>query len=369
MTYLEIFKQHYPNVVHKEFYGNYCPAGFFKYGMDMHNPDCSAECDKCWLTTVQPDDLWRENGEYEIPEEWKAPASLPSPTQNDTTVAAFDYSELDPDTAAKLENVTAEIFNVRKEYIFTMAKKVAYAHDLLANHYCGKFGLWCESVGISRDTGNNLVRVAELFGNSTEVEQKNLEQLNAKLLYEAARPSAPPELVEQVKSGDITTHKEYIALKKKLEAAEEQNAVLSAEKEQFHRASKANLEKLNEERERNSELEQQIRELESRPVDVMVQTDADAERKFNETIRKINLDFEKFRDEADKDLADMRNQRNAALDRAEAAEAKLNAPKAESNVKSFVIRMTMDDYDAIVKALSGNAYLKNIIQKAQVLRV
>ena len=65
----------------------------------------------------------------------------------------------------------------------------------------------------------------------------------------------------------------------------------------------------------------------------------------------------------------MRNQRNAALDRAEAAEAKLNAPKAESNVKSFVIRMTMDDYDAIVKALSGNAYLKNIIQKAQVLRV
>lgn len=366
MTYLEIFKQHYPNVVLKEFYGNYCPAGFFKYGMDMHNLDCSAECDKCWLTTVQPDDVWSENGEYEIPEEWK---EISAPAQTDTTVAAFDYSELDPDTAAKLENVTAEIFNVRKEYIFTMAKKVAYAHDLLANHYGGKFGVWCESIGISRDTGNNLVRVAELFGNSTEVEQKNLEQLNAKLLYEAARPSAPPELVEQVKSGDITTHKEYIALKKQLEAAEEQNAVLSAEKEQFHRASKANLEKLNEEREKNSELEQQIRELESRPVDVMVQTDADAERKFNETIRKINLDFEKFRDEADKDLADMRNQRNAALDRAEAAEAKLNAPKAESNVKSFVIRMTMDDYDAIIKALSGNAYLKNIMQKAQVLRV
>ena len=297
---------------------------------------------------------------------------IPATTQNDTAVATFDYSELDPDTAAKLENVTAEIFNVRKEYIFTMAKKVAYAHDLLANCGNGKFGAWCESIGISRFTGNNLIKIVELFNNSTLEEQENLNKLtdgNIKLLYEASRPSAPPELVEQVKSGDITTHKEYIALKKQLEAAEEQNAVLSAEKEQFHRASKANLEKLNEEREKNSELEQQIRELESRPVDVMVQTDTDAERKFNETIRKINLDFEKFRDEADKDLADMRNQRNKALDRAEAAEAQLNAPKAESNVKSFIIRMTMDDYDAIIKTLSGNAYLKNIIQKAQVLRV
>lgn len=239
---------------------------------------------------------------------------ISAPAQSEAAApAVFDYSELDADTAAKLENVTAEIFNVRKEYIFTMAKKVAYAHDLLANHYGGKFGAWCESIGISRDTGNNLVRVAELFGNSTEVEQKNLEQLNAKLLYEAARPSAPPVLVEQVKSGDITTHKEYIKLKnelertkddlrnvemnfdehkklrhklgeenvqlkikaneleKQLEEAEEHNAVLSAEKEQAHRASKANLEKLNEERDRNAALERQLKELESRPVDVQIQ--------------------------------------------------------------------------------------------------
>ena len=33
-TYLDIFKEHYPNFIFKEFYGNYCPAGFFKYGMD-----------------------------------------------------------------------------------------------------------------------------------------------------------------------------------------------------------------------------------------------------------------------------------------------------------------------------------------------
>ena len=108
-TYLDILKEHYPNVVLNELYG-YCPAGFFKYGMDMHNPDCSADCDKCWSCTA--DSEWCESGDYEIPEYWR---EISAPAQTDTAVAVFDYSELDPDTAAKLENVTAEIFNVRKE--------------------------------------------------------------------------------------------------------------------------------------------------------------------------------------------------------------------------------------------------------------
>ncbi len=319
-----------------------------------------------------------------------------APAQTDTTATSFDYSELDSDTAAKLENVTAEISNVRKEYIFTMAKKVAYAHGLLANCGNGKFGAWCESVGISRDTGNNLVRIAELFGNSTVEEQMNLNKLtdgNIKLLYEAARPSAPAELVEQVKSGDITTHKEYIELKKQLEAqmqryskALDENHSLHDENQSLRRDrvnamnradnaehelsdAKAEIKKLSKECERNTELEQRIKSLESQPRDVAVQADPEAERKFSETLRKLNLDFENFRDEADRDLADMRNQRNAALDRAEAAEAQLNAPKAESSIKPFLIKMTMDDFSALIKAVENDPYLKQIIQKAQVIRI
>lgn len=385
MTYLEIFKQHYPNVVHKEFYGNYCPAGFFKYGMDMHNPDCSAECDKCWLTTVQPDDVWCENGEYEIPKEWKAPAALPLPAQNETAAIdikvdeqiseTFNYAVLSTELGDYLKRKEEQLKNEYMNFTANCGRIFAEAQEKLAKHGFGEnngvFEKWITSMGFAKRTVYRMIQIYEYRSCQigTNEGQAVFDALPKTLQADISAPSAPPELVDKVMNGDITTHKEYIALKKELEAAEEQNAVLSAEKEQFHRASKANLEKLNEERERNSELEQQIRELESRPVDVMVQTDADAERKFNETIRKINLDFEKFRDEADKDLADMRNQRNKALDRAEAAEAKLNAPKAESNVKSFVIRMTMDDYDAIIKTLSDNAYLKNIIQKAQVLRV
>ena len=232
------------------------------------------------------------------------------PTKPETTVT-FDYSELDSDTAAKLESVTAEIYNVRKEYIFTMAKKVAYAHDLLANCGNGKFGAWCESIGISRDTGNNLVRIAELFGNSTAEEQINLNKLtdgNVKLLYEAAKPSAPPELVEQVKSGDITTHKEYIELKKQLESQKQNYSKVLEENQELRRDrvnamnradnaerelsdAKAEIEKLSREadeadREYDAmadrechyeteicELKHQIKELEAQPRDVAVQAD------------------------------------------------------------------------------------------------
>lgn len=313
------------------------------------------------------------------------PATLLSPAQSETAAIdikaaeqiseTFNYAVLSTELGDYLKRKEEQLKNEYMNFTANCGRIFAEAQEKLAKHGFGEnngvFEKWITSMGFKKSTVYEMIKIHQFRSSEirTNEQAQLFDGLSKSLQYEIAKSSAPPQLVEQVMNGDITTHKEYIALKKELEAAEEQNAVLSAEKEQFHRASKANLEKLNEERERNSELEQQIRELESRPVDVMVQTDADAERKFNETIRKINLDFEKFRDEADKDLADMRTQRNAALDRAEAAEAKLNAPKAESNVKSFVIRMTMDDYDAIIKTLSGNAYLKNIIQKAQVLRV
>lgn len=304
--------------------------------------------------------------------------SLPAQIQNEAAADvadSFNYAVLSAELGDYLRHKEEQLKNEYMNFTANCGRIFAEAQERLAKHGFGEnngiFEKWITAMGFTKPTVYRMISIYNFRSSQIETNegQAVFDALPKTLQADISAPSAPPQLVEQVMSGDITTHKEYIALKKQLEAAEEQNAVLSAEKEQFHRASKANLDKLNEEREKNSELEQQIRELESRPVDVMVQTDADAERKFNETIRKINLDFEKFRDEADKDLADMRNQRNAALDRAEAAEAKLNAPKAESNVKSFVIRMTMDDYDAIIKALSGNAYLKNIIQKAQVLRV
>ena len=107
-----------------------------------------------------------------------------------------------------------------------MADGVAIAHEAL----CGTdatlcrngdgtftapektFGRWCESVGLNRKAAERLLQVSKLFDNSTPCEQGVLEELGPSLLYAAAKPSAPAELVQAVKDGDITTHKQYQAL-------------------------------------------------------------------------------------------------------------------------------------------------------------
>lgn len=64
-------------------------------------------------------------------------------------------------------------------------------------------------MGLNRKAAERLLQVARLFDNSTPREEKILEELGPSLLYAAAKPSAPAELVQAVKDGDITTHKQY----------------------------------------------------------------------------------------------------------------------------------------------------------------
>lgn len=273
-TYLEVFREHYPNVVLKDFYGNYCPAGFFKYGMDMHHPDCTAECDKCWLCTA--DSEWRENGEYSVPEEWKAMAVQESPAEPPATVqperaeeisGTFNYAVLTAELGDYLRRKEEQLKNEYMNFTANCGRIFAEAQEKLAKHGFGEnngmFEKWINSMGFAKRSVYRMIQIYEFRSCQigTNEGQVLFDALPKTLQADISAPSAPPELVEQVMNGDITTHKDYIAMKKELEAAEEHNAVLTAEKEQFHKASKANLEKLNEERERNAELEKQLSEV------------------------------------------------------------------------------------------------------------
>lgn len=84
-----------------------------------------------------------------------------------------------------------------------------HAHDRTANYYRGSWGKWCEFVGISRDTGDNMVRVAEQFGN-IQIDGQNLIDLQPmKLLYIASKSTTPPEIRKRVETLNITTCKQY----------------------------------------------------------------------------------------------------------------------------------------------------------------
>ncbi len=292
--------------------------------------------------------------------------SAPAPAHTETAVV-FDYSELDTDTAEQLGKISENVLNIKKKYIFDMAEQVKKAHDLLANCKNGLFGAWCESVGISRFTGNNLVNIVETFNNISEEQQKNLSQLKPSLLYEAARPSAPAELVEAVKNGDITTHKEYIELKKQLEQAESRNRQFDESFKNIEAASKANFEKYLEELHKNQDLQVQIRKLESRPVEVAVDVD-ELNRRVekvsielqNQTARQIAAEREDFAQKLNR-MEDENDELRAELEKAK-------SKASDTNVKTYLIKMTMDEMCELIEAVS-NPYLKKLIQKAQVLRI
>lgn len=117
---------------------------------------------------------------------------------------AFDFGA-DADTNVGLIN-DAQIFMAGSMARVMAAKR---AHDRTANRYCGSWGKWCDFVGISRDTGDNMVRVAEQFGN-IQVDGKPLIDLQPlKLLYATSKPSTPPEIRQQVENLDITSYKQY----------------------------------------------------------------------------------------------------------------------------------------------------------------
>ena len=154
--------------------------------------------------------------------------------------SAFDYAGLDLPTVDILHLAERMISDARRDYVTKLAQAVYIAHDALCggvvhnvdnskhgNRGDETFRLWCESVGMGKTTAYKLLQVAGLLNGATPEEQAVLEAASPSLLYAAAKPSAPAQLVQGVKDGDITTHKQYQELLAQLKAKEEE---LAAEK-------------------------------------------------------------------------------------------------------------------------------------------
>lgn len=155
-----------------------------------------------------------------------AAISSPSDVETACSAAEFDYSGLDAQTVTDLHLAEQMYTSGRKLAemgLRRMADGVSIAHDALCVTIATKcrngkgafsdsektFGSWCESVGLNRKAAERLLQVAKLFDSSSPRQQQVLEELSPSLLYAAAKPSAPADLVQAVKSGDITTHKQY----------------------------------------------------------------------------------------------------------------------------------------------------------------
>lgn len=148
----------------------------------------------------------------------------PLTTVPDAMRPAFDYSGLTDQTVENLHFAEDEYRHgkqMAERGLVHMGNAIAAAHDALCGtvvqqldngQFAKKedtFRAWCCSIGITKSTAYNLLQVSALMDGSSPRQRAILEALPPTLLYAVAKPSAPQELVEKVKNGEVTTNKAY----------------------------------------------------------------------------------------------------------------------------------------------------------------
>lgn len=259
-----------------------------------------------------------------------AAMSSPSGAETACSAAEFDYSGLDAQTVTDLHLAEQMYTSGRKLAemgLRRMADGVSIAHDALCVTIATKcrngkgafsdsektFGSWCESVGLNRKAAERLLQVAKLFDSSSPRQQQVLEELSPSLLYAAAKPSAPADLVQAVKSGDITTHKQYQDLLKENQQlrADRVNALNAAAAAEAARdAALADIDGLHE----------QNRQLHDTATNAQENADAALRRATEAELRAK---------EAEKQLAGARQVADAARMRADKYQREAEAAKAQ----------------------------------------
>ena len=209
--------------------------------------ECFGNCHSCGHP-VQECNSYQTEGEKHLTPAHSADVDKPEVPGTQTTQdkpltmipdeirPAFDYSGLDAQTVDDLHFAEKEYQHGKKlaeRGLVHMGNAIAAAHDALCGtvvqqldngedgacrtmrkarnnqHSEDTFKSWCLSIGITKDSAYRLLQVSALMDGSSPRQRAILEALPPTLLYAVAKPSAPVELVEKVKNGEVSTNKEY----------------------------------------------------------------------------------------------------------------------------------------------------------------
>lgn len=320
--------------------------------------ECFGNCHSCGHP-VQECNSYQTEGEKHLTPAHSADVDKPEvpgtqTTQNKplTTIPdeirpAFDYSGLDAQTVDDLHFAEKEYQHGKKlaeRGLVHMGNAIAAAHDALCGtvvqqldngQFAKKddtFRAWCCSIGITKSTAYNLLQVSALMDDSSPRQRAILEALPPTLLYAVAKPSAPAELVAQVKSGDITTHKQY----------QEALAQIKAEKERAD-AAEAERDKLLGAQNRAAWAESHIQDVEAQrdaalaDVQGLTEQNAKLQQSYHDADEsRIAANLQRQKAEAERDRAEARakdaeNQLAGSRQVAEAAKLRGDKLKAEND--------------------------------------
>ena len=233
--------------------------------------ECFGNCHSCGHP-VQECNSYQTEGEKHLTPAHSADVDKPEVPGTQTTQdkpltmipdemrPAFDYSGLDAQTVDDLHFAEKEYQHGKKlaeRGLVHMGNAIAAAHDALCGtvvqqldngedgacrtmrkarnnqHSEDTFKSWCLSIGITKDSAYRLLQVSALMDGSSPRQRAILEALPPTLLYAVAKPSAPAELVEKVKNGEVSTNREYQDLLAQIKAEKERADAAEAERDKL----------------------------------------------------------------------------------------------------------------------------------------
>lgn len=298
--------------------------------------------------------------------------SKPLTTIPDEMRPAFDYSGLDAQTVDDLHFAEKEYQHGKKlaeRGLVHMGNAIAAAHDALCGtvvqqldngedgacrtmrkarnnqHSEDTFKSWCLSIGITKDSAYRLLQVSALMDGSSPRQRAILEALPPTLLYAVAKPSAPAELVEKVKNGEVSTNKEYQDLLAQIKAEKERADAAEAERDKLLGAQN-----------RAAWAESHIQDVEAQrdaalaDVQGLTEQNAKLQQSYHDADEsRIAANLQRQKAEAERDRAEARakdaeNQLAGSRQVAEAAKLRGDKLKAENDVlKSQPITAVVDE--------------------------
>lgn len=407
ISYIDKLREKYPKVNETDdwFDTVYCPSDLFD-GDGVNDPaddKCSytakddEACQKCWrercpanvalLTDPNFEDEYFENYSDEetadpIPESETAEDTAETENQiipkNAGEISeTFNYAVLSTELGDFLKRKEQQLKNEYMSFTANCGAIFAEAQEKLAgdNQYNGLFEKWINSIGFKKDTVYRMINVHKFCSSqiATSSQAELFDNLSKSLQYEVVKPSAPAELVEQVLNGDITTHKDYIALKKQLEEAnkrveneEKARAAISQNLSNMEEGYVEFKNKYSDEYYKNQDLEKRIKEFESRPIDVYVDSN-EVNKRVAEAVSKINSETEQTLAAREQEFAETLHFKD---ERIWALEDKLKelGGSPDTDKKIYLLSMTDEDYRKMLAEMNGSSF-RNILEAAAIVDI
>ena len=153
---------------------------------------------------------------------------------NEIATNDFDYSLVGTETAHKLKALSNQLDGIYQNYSVAVGEVLFKAQQELSNYGTGTFGRWVESNKISKSNAYNYINAYKFVQQLDEPEEKEIfSKQPQRLKNEMSKPSANPEVNQAVFDGDVTTHKEYKELERRLKLKDQ---ALEAVKGELERA-------------------------------------------------------------------------------------------------------------------------------------